>query len=88
MKEPKTPEAPAITCPPALPEMTPEELSAAAWDRINEAMAVGAMFLPGGRVVTLGPDNVVKLVQWLATLKAKRPKAVMKPEDYTPKETK
>jgi hypothetical protein len=68
--------------------MTPEELSAAAWDRINEAMAIGAMFLPGGRVIILGPDNIVKITQWLATLKAKRPKAVMKPEDYTPKETK
>lgn len=71
-----------------VPARTPEELSADAWDRIAEAMHLGAMQLPGGRIIVLGPDNLVKLTQWLATLKAKRPKAVMKPEDYVPKETK
>jgi hypothetical protein len=45
-------------------------------------MHLGAMQLPGGRIIVLGPDNLVKLTQWLATLKAKRPKAVMKAEDF------
>lgn len=81
---PSSPSEPqqAQACPLVVPARTPEELSADAWDRIAEAMHLGAMQLPGGRIIVLGPDNLVKLTQWLATLKAKRPKAVMKAEDF------
>lgn len=66
----------------------PAALSEDAWERINEAMQCGVMRLPSGREVSLGPKEIVDLTKWLATLKAKRPRAVSKVEDFDVRRTK
>lgn len=75
-------------CPPLIPKRTPEELSADAWDRIAEAMQLKRVFPPHGPPFEVSPETYMKTAQWLATLKSKRPKAVMRIEDHQLKETK
>ena len=82
---PALPGAPVLK--PRLSAPDPDTLAQSAWERINEAMHCGAMFMPSGRVVVLGPKEQIHLIQWLATQRVKRPRAVHKPEDFLPKPT-
>lgn len=66
----------------------PGALSEDAWGLIAEAMHSGTMSLPGGRAIVLGAGDLVKLTQWLATIKARKPKAFAGVDDFVPKETK
>ena len=66
---------------------TPDELSEDAWALITEAMTRGTFTLPSGAVIPLEPKDMVKIAQWLATVKAKHPRLVNAPEDFVPKDT-
>lgn len=63
-------------------EVDPGELSEQAWAMLKEAMTLGTMTLPGGRTMNLDPKDFVRVVQWLATQKAKKPKVVATAEDF------
>ena len=66
----------------------PAELSEKAWEHLDQAVKGGVIELESGREVVLGAKEMVHVLQWLATLKARRPRAVHKPEDFQPKVTK
>ena len=59
-----------------------EELSEASWAMLDEGLTTGQMTLPSGKVVTLDPTNFIRIVQWLATLKPRKPQGFQKPEDF------
>ena len=60
----------------------PSVLSDAAWEMIQEALQEGSMTLGNGKKVQLSPLDVVRITQWLATLKAKKPKLLSGLEDF------
>lgn len=60
----------------------PAELSEEAWALIDEALGAGTMTLRDGNTRLLDTKDIVRLAQWLATLRAKKPKVVASPEDY------
>jgi len=58
------------------------------WDLIDEAVRSGKMTLEDGETVyRLNGELFVRLIQWLATSKAKKPQIVSKPEDFNLEET-
>lgn len=61
---------------------TPEELSEIAWKIVSEALTTGSSTLGTGRELTLDTDQIMRLAQWMATSKAKKPRPVSTPEDF------
>lgn len=54
---------------------------------IDEATRTGQMRLPNGRIVTLDVEALVRLIQWAATQRDRKPKFLESPEDIDLKET-
>ena len=60
----------------------PDELIDQAWGMVDQAMTSMSMTLDDGTTIKLSPMDIVKLVQWLAQVKTKKPKVVSNPEDF------
>lgn len=60
----------------------PHELAEHCWKLIDEGIRCAKMTLESGKIIDLNPDNYIRLVQWLATSKAKKPQHVTAPEDF------
>ncbi len=65
----------------------PAELAEHSWKLINEAISTGKVTLENGVEVILDVDHLIRLVQWTATTKAKKPHAIAPPEDFSLKST-
>lgn len=67
----------------------PAELQEIAWAMIDEALTAGTMTLQNdsGKPIKLGSQDIVRIAQWLATSKVKKPAPVQTPEDFIMKET-
>lgn len=66
----------------------PDELTEQAWAMIEEALSTGVITLPNKTERPVDTNNLIRLVQWLATLRSKKPKLVNAPEDFSLKSTK
>ena len=73
------------TPPPKVRE--PYELQEQAWKLMDQAVSEGCMKLESGIVVTLNADSLIRVIQWLASAKAKKPHLLSKPEDFRLHET-
>ena len=58
-----------------------------AWRLMDEAITSGVMKLEDGTEVKLNPDSLIRVVQWLASAKAKKPHIIPTPEDFKLAET-
>ena len=67
--------------------LDPNALSEVAWVLLSEAITAGSMTRPDGGKILIDPDQFVKIIQWLASLKKRAPKIVSIPEDFMPKQT-
>ncbi len=65
----------------------PYELQEQAWKLMDEAVRTGTMILEDGTVVKLNADSLIRVIQWLASAKAKKPHLISPPEDFRLKET-
>ncbi|KKM67379.1 hypothetical protein LCGC14_1471720 [marine sediment metagenome] len=65
----------------------PHELQDEAWRLMDEAVAKGKMTLEDGTEVRLNADSLIRVIQWLASAKAKKPHFIPKPEDFRLKDT-
>ncbi|KKM86788.1 hypothetical protein LCGC14_1275510 [marine sediment metagenome] len=65
----------------------PYELQEQAWKLMDEAVRTGAMRLEDGTEVKLNADSLIRVIQWLASAKAKKPHLINPPEDFRLKET-
>ena len=59
-----------------------DALGEQAWSMLDQAMTSMSMTLDDGTTIRLTPDAIVKIVQWLAQIKTKKPKVVSTPEDF------
>ena len=73
------------TPPPKVRE--PYELQEEAWRLMDEAVSNGFMKLSNGVTITLNADSMIRVIQWLASAKAKKPHLINPPEDFQLKET-
>ena len=60
---------------------SPEQLAESAWSLVQEAVESGKMTLESGDIRVLPDSELVRLIQNVADLRAKRPKTVSIPED-------
>ena len=65
----------------------PYELQEEAWRLMDEAVSNGFMKLSNGVTITLNADSMIRVIQWLASAKAKKPHLINPPEDFRLKET-
>ena len=65
----------------------PYELQEEAWRLMDEAVSNGFMRLSNGVTITLNADSMIRVIQWLASAKAKKPHLLSKPEDFRLHET-
>ena len=65
----------------------PHELQEEAWRLMDEAVSNGFMRLSNGITITLNADSMIRVIQWLASAKAKKPHLLSKPEDFRLHET-
>ena len=65
----------------------PYELQEEAWRLMDEAVSNGFMKLSNGVTITLNADSMIRVIQWLASAKAKKPHLLSKPEDFKLHET-
>lgn len=65
----------------------PHELQDEAWRLMDEAVKKGVMTLEDGTEVRLNADSLIRVIQWLASAKAKKPHFISKPEDFKLKDT-
>ncbi len=65
----------------------PHELQEEAWRLMNDAVSTGQMVLSNGITITLNADSLIRVIQWLASSKAKKPHLIDVPEDFNLKET-
>lgn len=65
----------------------PHELQEEAWRLMNQAVTTGKMVLENGTEVRLNADSLIRVIQWLASAKAKKPHLVTVPEDFQLRET-
>ncbi|KKL05620.1 hypothetical protein LCGC14_2604190 [marine sediment metagenome] len=65
----------------------PYELQEQAWKLMDEAVRTGAMRLEDGTEIKLNADSMIRVIQWLASAKAKKPHLINPPEDFRLKET-
>ena len=73
------------TPPPKVRE--PYELQEEAWRLMDRAVSTGQMVLSNGYIVNLNADSLIRVIQWLASAKAKKPHLINPPEDFRLKET-
>ena len=73
------------TPPPKIRE--PYELQEQAWKLMDEAVRTGGMILEDGTEVKLNADSLIRVIQWLASAKAKKPHLISPPEDFRLQET-
>ena len=73
------------TPPPKVRE--PYELQEQAWKLMDEAVRTGSMRLEDGTEIKLNADSMIRVIQWLASAKAKKPHLINPPEDFRLKET-
>ena len=66
---------------------SPAELAEHSWSLIDDAIREGKFVLENGKVVELDAEAIVRLVQWTATIKARKPSGVPTPEDFKLKKT-
>ena len=82
----KQKEAPDKAAPP--PKVSePYELQEQAWKLMDEAVRTGGMILEDGTEVKLNADSLIRVIQWLASAKAKKPHLISPPEDFRLHET-
>ena len=65
----------------------PYELQEQAWKLMDEAVRTGTMKLEDGTKIKLNADSMIRVIQWLASAKAKKPHLINPPEDFRLKET-
>ncbi len=65
----------------------PSELAEYSWELINQALSQGKITLENAVSYTLDVELLVRLIQWTATIKAKKPHSVLPPEDFVLKST-
>ncbi len=65
----------------------PHELQEEAWKLLDEAVSRGVMTLSDGTEVKLNADSLIRVIQWLASAKAKKPHIIPTPEDFVLKQT-
>ena len=65
----------------------PYELQEQAWKLMDEAVRTGTMKLEDGTEIKLNADSMIRVIQWLASAKAKKPHLINPPEDFRLKET-
>lgn len=65
----------------------PHELQEEAWRLMDQAVTSGKMILEDKTEVRLNADSLIRVIQWLASAKAKKPHIIPTPEDYVLKET-
>jgi len=65
----------------------PAELQELAWKLVDEIICEGTMTLQSGKCVPISPQDIVRIAQWLATTKARKPQLVNPPEDFNLKES-
>jgi hypothetical protein len=63
------------------PDDKPEDLVAEAWILVAEALRQGTMTLRSGKQMQLGPEAILKHVQWLAAMRQRRSKSLPVPKD-------
>ena len=73
------------TPPPKVRE--PYELQEEAWRLMDEAVSNGFMKLSNGVTITLNADSMIRVIQWLASAKAKKPHLINPPENFVLHET-
>ena len=66
---------------------SPAELAEHSWSLIDDAIRAGKYTLESGRIVDLDAEGITRLVQWTATIKARKPSGVPTPEDFKLKKT-
>ncbi len=66
---------------------SPAELAEHSWSLIDDAIREGKFVLENNKVVELDAEAIVRLVQWTATIKARKPSGVPTPEDFKLKKT-
>ncbi len=66
---------------------TTSELAEHSWGLIDDAIRTGEFILESGKKILLDTEAIVRLVQWTATIKAKKPQGAPLPEDFKLKET-
>lgn len=71
-----------------VPARTPEQLTQAAWDAINELTYNGKVTLPGGQAVIPEAKTLVDVFKWLAQFHGKPRKTPKAMDDWRPSETK
>ena len=67
---------------------TPEELTEAAWQALDELTLTGKVQLPEGPLVAPDSKVIIDVFKWLATLQGKPKKGPKAMDDWKPKETK
>lgn len=65
----------------------PSQLAEYSWELINQALTQGKITLENTVSYNLDVELLIRLVQWTATIKAKKPHAVSPPEDFNLKPT-
>lgn len=65
---------------------TPEELSEIAWKLVSDALVLGSIEV-NGDTRRLDTDQILRLAQWMATSKARKPRPVSTPEDFLLRKT-
>ena len=65
----------------------PYELQEEAWRLMDEAVSNGFMKLSNGVTITLNADSMIRVIQWLASAKAKKPHLINPPENFVLHET-
>lgn len=76
---------PSGEIPPLEPPTETKTLDQLAEDAVrlyNDAMHAGAYFLPSGRIIILGAQDMTKVIQDLTRRKGKTLRPVSKPEDF------
>lgn len=70
------------------PKRSPEELTQAAWEAINELTYTGRIVLPNGAPILPEAKTVIDVFKWLAQFQGKPKKTPKAMDDWKPPETK
>jgi len=64
-----------------LAKSDPDQMTALAWDQLKQIQDTGQLTLPNGKALQFDPDSVLRVLQWLATQKARKPRVLDSPDD-------
>ena len=70
-----------------MPKSDPEAMTQLAWEQMDEIQQNGTLKLPKGKLLSFDPDQIIRVIQWLATQKARKPKVLDSPDDLELKTT-